>query len=223
MYKSPYAKLQTKTKAPYTEIYLIRHCNPNYKLEKKLGDRHMPLSKHGLAQRKLLTKRLLKLHIDKVYTSTIVRAQESALEYLKKTKKEACVEAGLDEIDWKHWMRIKYFNMSEETRRKRFKDHKKLDRDLDKMQTDVRRVLASIYKNNKGKKIAIFSHGNLIKSLLTGILNADILGFLSMEIFQSSISKLIIDKEGYIKIVFVNDVNHLPKPPEKDIFVTLSE
>ena len=221
MYKNPYAKLKPKTKSPYTEIFLIRHCNPDYKLEKKLGDRLMPLSVEGKRQRSYLTKHLLKMKIDKTYVSSITRAQQSATDYLKKTKKRACVEERLDEIDWQHWVRIKYFNMSKKMREKRFKKYRKLDKDLDEMQTEVRRVIADIYKSNLGKKILIFSHGNFIKALLTGILNADIIGFLSMEIFQSSISKIIIDKEGYIKILYINDVHHLPAPPDRDPFVTL--
>lgn len=221
MYTTPYGKTQKKSKSPFTEIYLIRHCNPDYKLQKKLGDKDMPLSTYGKKQRRFLTERLLSLSIDTVYTSEIQRAKETASLYLKKSKKEAIVDDGLNEINWTHWVMIKYFNMSEDTRKKRFKEHKDLDKQLDKIQSNVRPVLASIYKKNKGKKIAIFSHGNFIKGLLTGILNADIIGFLSMEIFQSSISKIIIDKNGYIKIVAINDVNHLPHPPKKDVFITL--
>lgn len=223
MYQNPYAKLRPSTKGPYTEIYLIRHCNPDYTLEKKLGDRLMPLSKFGLQQRKVLTKRLLKMEVDKVYTSSIVRAQESAYEYVEKTKKKVFVDSGLDEIDWQHWVRIKYFNMSEETRERRFKKYRQLDRDLDKMQRDSRRVLSGIYKKNRGKQVLIFSHGNFIKSILTGIMNADILGFLSLEIFQSSISKVIIDGDGYVKIAYINDAHHLPEPPKRDMFITLAE
>jgi broad specificity phosphatase PhoE len=224
MYKNPYAKLKPKTKSPYTEIFLIRHCHPDYTLEKSVGDRLMPLSAYGLKQRAHLTKRLLKMKIDKVYISSLLRAQESAAIYLKKAKKRSFIDSSLDEIDWKHWMRIKYFNMSEKMREKRFKKYRQLDRDLDKMQIEVRRVLSSIYKGNVGKKIAIFSHGNFIKTVLTGILNADIIGFLSLEVFQSSITKIVIDKEGYIKIVYINDINHLPTPiPDRDIFITLQE
>ncbi len=216
--KNPYSKIQPKTKKPHTEIFLIRHCNPDYSLQKKLGDRLMPLSKAGLRQRKFLTEKLLDMDIDRVYTSSIKRAQETAVTYLKKTKKRAVVESGLDEINWSHWRNIKYFNMSEEGRKKRFKGHTDLDRDLDVLQADVRRVFANIYKDNIGKRVAVFCHGNLIRALLTGILNADIIGFLSMEIFQSSISEIIIDKEGYIKITFINDVNHLPSMPKKEFF-----
>lgn len=215
---NPYNKIQQKTKGPYTEIFLIRHCNPDYSLQKKLGDALMPLSKHGIKQRKYLTDRLMLMNIDKVYTSTLKRAQESALLFSKKTKKRAVVDDGLDEIDWKEWRNIKYFNMSEEGRKKRFEGHKDLDSQLDKLQANARRVFANIYKENKFKKIAVFCHGNLIRSLLTGILNADIIGFLSMEIYQSSITEIIIDKNGYIKIVYINDVNHLPKQPKREFY-----
>ncbi|MGI6374241.1 MAG: hypothetical protein ACOX0C_02805 [Patescibacteria group bacterium] len=51
MYKNPYVKVKPKTRKPYTEIYLIRHCHPDYNLEKKVGEAKMPLSKTGLKQR----------------------------------------------------------------------------------------------------------------------------------------------------------------------------
>ncbi len=216
--KNPYSRAQIKTKAPYTEIFLIRHCHPNYDLQKKLGDRLMPLSKTGLKQRKYLTERLLEMEIDKVYTSTIARAKETAKGYLKKANKRAVALEELDELHWSHWRNIKFFNMSEDGRRKKFEGHKELDKELDKLQTEVRRTFASIYRENKNKRVAVFCHGNLIRILLTGIMNADIIGFLSLEIFQSSISHIIIDKDAFIKIVYINDVKHLPKAPHGEFF-----
>lgn len=221
MYKNPYVKIKPKTRRPYTEIFLIRHCNPDYKLEKKLGERNMPLSKNGLEQRKYLTKKLLTMDFDKVYSSEIVRAQETAAVYAKKKKKEVFIDERLNEIDWTHWLRIGYFHMSEKTREKKLKNHNILDKQLDKMQTTARCALADIFRDNKGKKVALFSHGNFIKSLVTGILNADVIGFLSLEIFQSSITKLVIDRDGYVKISYINDVSHLPSPPDEDLFITL--
>jgi len=221
MYKNPYVKIKPKIKKPYTEILLIRHCHPNYKLEKKLGDKNMPLSKDGLNQRKYLTKRLLTANIDIICASELVRAQETAETFVKKTKKNLIINPRLNEFHWTGWYRIKYFNMTEKEREKRLKHHEFLDKELDKMQTAARRAMADIFRDFKGKKIAVFCHGNFIKSVLTGILNADIIGFLSLEIFQSSISKIIVDRDGYIKIVYINSVNHLPSPPDKDVFLTL--
>lgn len=220
-YKNPYVKMQPVTKGPYTEIVLIRHCHPDYRLAKKLGDHNMPLSKEGLKQRAFLTKRLMQAKINLVYTSEFKRAQETAADFVKKSKKEVRVNARLNEFNWVHWYKMKYFNMTEKEREKRLNKHRVLDRELDKMQAEARRAMAEIWRESRGKKIAIFGHGNFIKALLTGILNADIIGFLSMEIFQSSISKIIIDNHGYIKIVYINSVSHLPEPPNKDFFITL--
>ena len=221
MYKNPYVKIKPKVKGPYTEVFLIRHCHPDYTKEKKLGERNMPLSKNGLEQRKYLTKKLLTMKFDKVYTSELTRARETAIIYARKKNKEIIIDERLNEIDWTHWVRIKYFNMSEKTREKKLKHYRDLDRQLDKMQMTARRALADIYKKNKGKRIALFSHGNFIKSLVTGIMNADVIGFLSLEIFQSSITKLVVDRDGYVKISYINDVSHLPSPPDEDLFITL--
>jgi broad specificity phosphatase PhoE len=221
MYQNPYIKIKPKTRHPYTEIYFIRHCHPNYSLEKKVGSDNMPLSKNGLKQRKFLTQRLIDLKAEVAYSSELTRSLETAETYIKKTKKKLNISPRLNEINWEHWVRIKYFNMSEESRVKRVNNHSQLDKQLDKMQAVARRTLADIYKNNRGKKILVFSHGNFIKSLITGILNADVIGFLTLEIFQSSITKLVIDRDGYVKISYINDVLHLPSPPTEDLFAAL--
>ena len=221
MYKNPYAKIQPATKRPYTEILLIRHCHPNYQKEKKLGDKEMPLSKEGLKQRSYLTARLLQGKIDVVYSSELKRSIISAESFVKKTKKKFIINPRLNELHWAHWYKMKYFNMTEKEREKRLAKHKILNKELNKMQTIARRAIAEIYRENKGKRIAVFGHGNFIKALICGILNADIIGFLSLEIFQSSISKLIVDRDGYIKIIYINSVSHLPEAPRKDVFLTL--
>ena len=218
MYNNPYDKLKPPTRQPYTEVYLVRHCHPDYSLQKKLGDYYMPLSAAGRRQRKFLTKKLLAMDIDKIYASGLLRAQETAATYAAKTGKTVIIDKRLDEIDWTDWYRIKYFNMSEKTREKKMAHHLHLDKELDKIQTVARRALADLFKRNRGKRIAIFSHGNFIKALLTGILNADVLGFLSLEIFESSISKLVIDRDGYIILSYINDVAHLSSPPTEEFF-----
>jgi len=91
------------------------------------------------------------------------------------------------------------------------------------MQAKTRRILADVFAKHKGERVALFCHGNIIKTLLTSIMNADVLGFLSFEIYQGSISKLVIDRDGYVKISFINDAHHLPAYPEEDIFITLKD
>lgn len=216
-----HSNLKPADRMPYTTVYLIRHCNPDYSQEENLGSDKMPLSKFGLEQRKALTKKLLTLNIDRVYSSAFVRARETAALFADQAHKRIIIEPRFNEVDWLEWHRVKFFHITEENRPKHLKGYRKLDRQLDSIQVTARLALADIFKKNKGKTVAVFSHGNLIKAILTGILDADIVGFLSLEIFQSSISKLVIDKDGVVKINFINSVGHLRKPPQEDLFVSL--
>jgi len=221
LYQNPYVKLRPKTRKPYTVVYLVRHCHPDYKQEKKLGDKNMPLSSFGREQLVYLTERLVKLKVNSVYASELRRAQETAAPIAKIIKKAVIIDARLNEIDWWDWHRIPYFHTSESGRIKKLKDYQILNKQLDKMQLRAKLLLDDIFLSNKGKTVALVTHGNFIKSLLTGILNADVLGFLSQDISQSSLSKIVIDKDGYVRISFINNVDHLPQPSEEDLYITL--
>ncbi|MFA5163406.1 MAG: histidine phosphatase family protein [Patescibacteria group bacterium] len=221
MYKNPYIKLKPKTRKPYTFIYLIRHGNPDYSQEKDLGEHNIPLSKFGISQSKLLAKRLLGEGIDKIYASELLRAKETAQVFSVLANKKVDIDERLNEIDWLDWHRVPYFNMSEKTRNKKLKHHDLLNRRLDRMQSKARRCIADIYRHHKGQSVALFTHGNFIKTVLTGILNADVIGFLSLEIYQASVSKLAIDRDGFIKIDSINSASHLRQAPKEDLFITL--
>lgn len=217
--QTPYAKTRQVINGPYTRIYLIRHCHPDYTYKEILGDEKMPLSDLGKKQRKLLNKKLEQIELDKIYISEFVRAYQTAEEFAKKHKKRMYVDKRLNEVDWTEWYKIKYFRMSEKTRIKKIKEYKNMEKKMQDLQDKSRRLLADIYQNNKGKRVGIFCHGNLIRSMVTSILNTDVIGFLSMEIYQSSVTKLVIDRDGYIKINYINNISHLPHKPDEDLFL----
>ena len=216
---NPYTFKKPRISGPYTSIYLVRHCHPAYELQEKLGDINMPLSSIGLEQRGFLNKKLLSLPIDKIYVSQFLRSKQTAEPAAKHFNLKPQVDRRLNEINWENWYKVKYLNMSDETRVKRLKKYKEMNKELDKIHVLSRRLIADIYEKNKNKNIAVFCHGNLIRSIITSILNADVIGFLSMEIYQSSISKLVIDKDGYIKINYINNIGHLPHRPHEDLFI----
>lgn len=219
MQQTAYGRSRPEISGPYTQIYLVRHCKPDYAQQHLVGDRNMPLDKIGLKQRKLLNKKLFSLkEVKIVYTSELLRAQQTAEIFLKKHKIEPIIDKRFNEVDWTEWYKIKYFNMSEKSRVKRVKAYKELDKRLNILQTRYRRILADIWKKNKGENVIIFCHGNVIRSILTSILNTDVIGFLSIELYQSSISKIVIDKNGYIKINYINNIGHLPHHPAEDLF-----
>ncbi len=216
---TPYGKTLPDINGPYTNIYLIRHCHPDYSLKESLGDEKMPLSDLGKKQRKLLNKKLKQIALDKIYISEFVRSRQTAEEFAEKNKKRMYVEERLNEVDWESWYKVKYFSMSEKTRIKKIKEYRKMDRELQKLHEQVRRLLYDIFKKNKGKHIGLFCHGNLIRAMITSILNTDVIGFLSTEIYQSSVTKLVIDRDGYIKINYINNICHLPHKPNENLFL----
>lgn len=217
--QTPYGKTRQTINDPYTNIYLIRHCHPNYLLKEELGDDKMPLSDLGKKQRKKLNKKLEQIELDKIYVSELTRSKETAEDYAKKHKKRMYIDKRLNEIDWTDWYKVKYFRMSEKTRTKKLKEYRRMDKELHKLHGQVRRLLASIYRQNKGKQVGLFCHGNLIRAMVTSILHTDVIGFLSMEIYQSSVTKLVIDRDGYIKINYINNIGHLPHKPDEDLFL----
>lgn len=109
--------------------------------------------------------------------------------------------------------------MSEKTRIRRVQKYKKIDKELHQLHSKSRKLLADIYKKNKGKRVGVFCHGNLIRAMVTSILHTDVIVFLSMEIYQSSVTKLVIDRDGYIKINYINNICHLPHKPDEDLFM----
>jgi broad specificity phosphatase PhoE len=127
----------------------------------------------------------------------------------------------LNEFDWTHWYRVKYFTVAEENRGKNIKAKAILNRRLNKFKDMSKDVLADIIGDNRGKNIVLFTHGNFIKSILAGIMDSDIFGFLSLEVFQSSITKIMIDRDNNVIISYINDVNHLPQKPVEDAFLTV--
>lgn len=219
MQQTAYGRSRPESSGPYTQIYLIRHCKPDYDQQQLVGDHNMPLDQIGLKQRGLLNKKLFSLeNINVVYTSEMKRAQETAEIFLKEKKMQAIVDKRFNEVDWTEWYKMKYFNMTEKSRIKRVKSYKEMDKRLNILQSRYRRLLADIWRKNKSKNIIIFCHGNVIRSMLTSILNTDVIGFLSIELYQSSISKIVIDKNGYTKINYINNIGHLPHRPAEDLF-----
>jgi broad specificity phosphatase PhoE len=197
---------------------LVRHCHPDYDKKEEVGDEKMPLSNIGKKQRTCLNKKILQVKPHKIYVSELTRARETAEEFSKMLGIKPKVEPRLNEVDWKDWYKMRYFNMTRSTRVRRTKNYRKMEAHLKDIQSRSRRLIAEMYRKHKGKGVVLVCHGNLIRSVLTSILNADVIGFLSFEIYQSSVSKIVIDKDGYVKINYINSIGHLPHRPDEDIF-----
>jgi alpha-ribazole phosphatase/probable phosphoglycerate mutase len=202
----------------YTEIYLIRHCQPDYSLEKEsAGD--MPLSKWGRQQGRYLLRSLKNLPFDKIYASALKRAQESARPLAKLRKKRLFIDESLNEIDWQNWQIPAYRRLTPLGRQNINKNQAAWQAILDKAVLSVRKTLINLALENPGKRLLLFTHGNFIRLALSSLTGADVFGFNATEIYQSSITKIVFSADGRAKLSFVNDFSHLPSDPGENILL----
>jgi len=168
-----------------TTVYLIRHANAYDIMGFQEPD--TPLRGQGPAQAKILAQRLKLLPIDVVYTSPYERSHETATVYVKLAKKAINIDPRLKEIGTAEWTA------------------KDFSREKDRIED----VLLSIVAKNRGKTIAIFAHGNLIKTLLCKIVDAS-LNVYNNKLFigLASITTIYVQDTGLMQIVSVSDTAH---------------
>ena len=204
-------------------IYLIRHGRQ----ESSLCNVNAPLSKEGKKQSQLCGKRLKNFNIDRLYSSKLVRAMQTAeiINRYIKVPYEAYKE--LDEIDFGELtgltdqeIKNRFSDFSEE-RKKRTSDLRfpkgENGEDVYKRVYPVLMKIISDAERNQDANIAIVTHGGVIRSIMAGILGT---GFEKKLVFakdleNTSITKLsflLEDKMFYIETL--NDYCHIEKKQE---------
>ncbi len=154
------------------EICIIRHGETNWNKEGRLqGRENIPLNEEGIKQIKKTTEYLIKYKWDKIITSPLLRAKQSA-EIIAKgiglkdiIEEEEFIERDFGEAS----------GMTVEEREKAFPDGKYKGMEI--FEELQQRIVSSVnkYKNiYYGKNIIIISHGAVINSLLSYLSNNEI-------------------------------------------------
>lgn len=162
------------------KLILIRHGDTDYTLNKRYcGQRNTPLNKRGIAQAKRLRKKLKGLRIDKVYSSDLKRAYQTAEIVFK--GKRIVKRRGLREIDFGRFCGLSF---QESTKLYPAVYNLWMNNPIDakipegeSVKTFAKRVLKTfkkIFKQNRKKVVAIVSHGGPIRVMLLYLLG---LGF----------------------------------------------
>ena len=172
-----------------TTVYLMRHANA-YDIM-GFQEPETPLRGPGPDQAKLLAARLKSLPIDAVYASPYERSQETALAYTKLSKLTVITDPRLKEIGTSEWT----------------------NKDFSKEKDKIEDIILSIVAKNREKTIAVFAHGNLIKTLLCKIMGSD------LEVYENklliglaSITTIFVHDNGTMQIVSVSDTAHETAP-----------
>ncbi len=201
------------------EIYLIRHARQNI----TAFNLDVPLSEKGIKQAELLEKRLSGLELDKIYSSTLTRAIETADIINRKKKMEIERRSELNEIDYGELTSLP-LSVKDNEYKEFFSKLERREEDIpfpkgensESVFKRTSRVFREIEKS-KYEHILIVTHGGAIRASLCGLLNLPFARRLifSKHLENTSITKLLFDEKSRLYYLeTLNDHQHLISRPE---------
>lgn len=196
------------------KMFLIRHGETDYtSAGRYCGSRNPSLNSKGRQQIKKLAIRLEKTQVDKVYSSNLNRAYESARIVFKKNLVEK--NADFSEINFGIFEGLKYEELIE--------FYPKLYREwidsplkvkipngekVKELGARVKKGLAFILSQNNNKTIALVTHGGPIKVMLCDILGLGWDKFWQQKADCAGLSIIEFSK-GKVKANLINCIKHL--------------
>jgi probable phosphoglycerate mutase len=197
-----------------TTVFLIRHGHTDWignSIAGRLPDVH--LSAEGRAQADGLVDRMRHLPLRAIYTSPLSRTQETAapLAAALALDVQACPEAV--ELDFGEWVGESIPGLAADPRWYAFNTFRSLSRApggelMPEVQTRIVAAVARIRAAHPGEAVALFSHGDVIRSAVAYFAGVPLDLFLRIEIKPASISTVRFYDDS-LHILGVNDTGDL--------------
>lgn len=203
-----------------TTIYLVRHAMSQSNIDGCFcGITDVPLAKAGYAQLDYLAERFAEIHIDRVYSSPLMRAAETAKAVNRHHRLDIILRYELHEIDVGDLEGLG----CEELIRRYPDEMKRYIQDPGSFSPDGGESMAQvteravgavrrIVEENPGREIALVSHGDFIRAYTCAALGKPLSGMKDMKYnYNTGITRVDFDDELRPKVVFINDASHLPE------------
>ncbi len=199
-----------------TKVILIRHGETDWNREQIFRGRiDVALNETGLAQAGAVQESLRDVQIDKIYSSPLKRAFETASVLEENRGLEVEIEEGFIDIDFGKWQGLSHEKVKEEYKNPYeawlaepqkvvFPDGESLE--------DVRKrsmkALEKVRKNHPEETLAVVSHRVLNKVLLCAILGLELSHFWYIKQDTCAINRFEY-KDGNYYLTLLNDTCHL--------------
>ncbi len=198
------------------QVILIRHGETDWNTQQIFrGKIDIPLNESGLAQARAVRESLKDREIDKIYSSPLSRALETARILGENRNLKIETEEAFIDIDFGRWQGLSHQKVSEE--------HKDLyemwlsnpqtvtfpeGESLETVRTRSGKALDEIVENHPGETLAIVSHRVLNKVLLCVVLGVELSHF--WYIRQDTCAINVFEyKDGAFYLTLLNDTCHL--------------
>lgn len=202
-----------------TVIYLIRHAEAmGNVLEIFQGRTDCDITEKGAAQLDCLAERFRDIKIDALYSSPLIRTLKTAeavnrYHSLPVIKNEALIEIDGGEWEGEKWLEIerKYPVVHDN-----WKNHMEIfaTEKGESMVTVYERMKAAVTEiaaSNKGKTVAVVSHGCSVRNFLSYAESGSLNGIRQVGWSDNTaVSKIIFDDDLNPSVEFKNDSSHLP-------------
>ena len=191
------------------ELILIRHGLPNHVVTNDGTPADPPLSLIGHQQSKLMAEWLETSALDRLYSSPMVRAMETAAPLSALKGIEIETRAGVAEYDQKasHYIPVEQLKEQDYERWREMMTGNVVGVDFPAFCNTVIATLNSIISENPGRRVAVVCHGGVINAW-----SAHVMGFEPRMFFNpnyTSISRYMAAGSGERSIVTLNEHTHL--------------
>lgn len=203
-----------------TTVYLIRHAEAEGNIYRRChGQYNSLLTSRGEEQAEHLAQRFRDIHIDAVYASDLYRAEHTALAIaeskgLTVEKREALREINMGEWEDRTWAELPMFypEHAHLWSAEPWKCHVPKGESIMEAGQRVYDELVNIVKENRGKTIAVVSHGTAIRGVLC--ITMGLPPEQMMEVGwgdNTCVAKFDFEDDGTAQVEYKNDVTHLPE------------
>lgn len=201
-------------------IFFVRHGLTDYNIERRFqGSLDIPLNADGVRQAETAAARCRELGLERIYHSTLARAAETARIIAEasgaplipcKGFNEVSLGAfqGLNHDEAKAQYPVEYAHYFAD----RVNAAPPQGESLFDVQQRALETLSLIEKDAKGcERIAVVSHGALLKSLLGGIAGIPLQNYACYDVSNGSIS-VVESKDGIRRLITLNAMAHFGDP-----------
>ena len=203
------------------KVYFVRHCEAEGNKAKIFqGSTDCDISELGAKQLEFLKKRFENIHIDRAFSSPLIRAY--------KTAEAAVCGKGLEVIPLDGFTEIHGGVVEGRTFAESFEKYPELKqawmKDIQNFAPANGESMRQVYARaktafaelindpeNEGKTLLVASHGAVLKNLFCHLLFDDVERLAEVPWFDNTAVSLVVRNENGIRVEFFGDTDHLPE------------